>query len=145
MKNDNNTHEAILKKSIALAVIAIALALIALFIIGTLTACGSASDEAAIEASDTPKATVTAGEAAEKAGQEKAANGQSATQQNKTGTEDGAIDAVREAAYKDIEGFDGKWTNFEIDVDDVITTIDFDWQGNHYQYRYDQEKQILMK
>ncbi len=138
MNNDNNTCTEIWKKVIALVVMMV-------FILGILTACGGSGGEDSTAASESPKATVTAGEAAEKAGQEKSDMGQEPVQQIKTGTEDGAIDAVQEAAYKDIKGFDGKWTNLEIDVDDVITTIDFDWQGNHYQYRYDQDNQILIK
>ena len=126
MTNENNTF---VKRYIVLAITAV-------LILGTLCACGGSSEEAATEATEAAKATVTAGEAAEKASQD--TNNQGPTERVKTGTEDPAIDSVKAAAYKDIEGFDGKWNNIEVDVDDTITTIDFDWDGNHYQYQFDQ-------
>ena len=117
-----------------------ALAISTLFILSIFCACGGgASEEEANEA--TAKATVTAGEAAEKEAQDKADKNatQDPTTRKKTGTEDPAIDAVKAAAYEDIQGFDGTWNNIGIDVDEAITTIDFDWNGNHYQYKFDQE------
>lgn len=127
MKNENCTA---VKKYIALAVTAV-------FVLGLLCSCGGAEEEIATEASETSKATVTAGEAAEKESQKK--DSQEFTEPVKSGTEDPAIDSVKAAAYKDIKGFDGEWNNIAIDVDDTITIIDFDWNGNHYQYKFDQE------
>ena len=63
----------------------------------------------------------------------------------KTGTEDPAIDAVKAAAYEDIEGFDGKWNNIAIDVDDTITTVEFDWNKTHYVYQYDQSNNRIIR
>ena len=136
MKKENNTF---VKKYIALAVIAI-------FVLGILSACGESSEEVASDATEAAKATVTAGEAAEKAAQDKNdQNIQETTKRVKTGTEDGAIDAVQAAAYEDIEGYDGKWQNISVDVDDTITTIEFDWNGNHYKYEYDQTAGKILK
>ena len=125
----------------------IALAVTAVFLLGMLCACGSSEEEVAEETETTAKATVTAGEAAEKDAQDKADKDatQETTKRKKTGTEDPAIDGVKAAAYEDIPGFDGKWKNIEVDVDDTITTIDFDWNGNHYQYQYDQETNQIIK
>ena len=61
MKNENCTS---VKKCIALAVTAV-------FVLGLLCSCGGAEEETATEASETSKATVTAGEAAEKESQKK--------------------------------------------------------------------------
>ena len=107
-----------------------------IFIMGMFCGCGgsSSADDAATEAPSTEKATITAGEAAAQAEESK-----EATTQKKTGTEDPAIDAAKAKATEDIKGFDGKWENLEIEVDDPITTIDFDWKGTHYQYTFDQE------
>ena len=85
------------------------------------------------------KATVTAEEAAKEAEE----NAKEATK--KTGTEDPAIDSVMEAATEDIEGFDGSWENVEMGVDDPIVTIDFDWNGNHYQYKYNEDTGEIVK
>ena len=133
MKNENNTlRRNHVKKYIALAVAAV-------FILGMFCACGGSGEEAATDATEASKSTVTAGEAAEKAAQDKAdKEAQEPTTRKKTGTEDPAIDSVKAAAYEDIKGFDGKWKNIEVDVDDTITTIDFDWNDNHYQYQFDQ-------
>ncbi|MDO4197048.1 MAG: hypothetical protein Q4D33_12990, partial [Prevotellaceae bacterium] len=106
-------------------------------------ACGGSGDETATEATEITKATVTAGEAAEKAAQDN--NSQGTTERVKTGTEDPAIDSVKAAAYEDIQGFDGKWKNIEVDVDDTITTIDFDWNEQHYQYKFDQESGQIIR
>ena len=125
MKNENNTlRRNHVKKYIALAVAAV-------FILSLFCACGDSTEQAATEATEATKATVTAGEAAEKAAEEP-------TKKVKKGTEDPAIDAVKAAAFEDIEGFDGKWNNIEVDVDETVTTIDFDWGGDHYQYQFDQ-------
>ena len=86
MKYKSNTS---VKKYIAIAVTAI-------FALGLLSACGGSEDETSTEATEAAKATVTAEEAAEKAAQDK--NNQESTQRVKTGTEDGAIDAVQAAA-----------------------------------------------
>lgn len=125
MKKDKNVCSTSGKKIIAL-MIALVMAL------GMLCACGSSSEEGAGE--PTEKATVTAGEAAEKEAQKET------TKIVKTGTEDAAIDAIHAAVYEDIEGYDGKWQNVNIDVDDAVTTIEFDWNDQHYVYQYDQEK-----
>ena len=109
----------------------IALVVSAIFILSILCACGDSAEQEATEAAEATKATVTAEEAAEKAAQE-------TTKRVKNGTEDPAIDAVKEAAYEDIKGFDGNWKNIAVDVDDTITTIDFDWNDSHYQYQFDQ-------
>jgi len=102
-----------------------------IFIMGMFCSCGSSTSEDATAESTTEKATVTAGEAADQA--------KEATTQKKTGTEDPAIDAAKAKAMEDIKGFDGNWENLSIEVDDPITTIDFDWKGTHYQYTFDQE------
>ena len=124
------------KKYIAFAV------MVALFL-GMLCSCGGTSEESSTETAS--KATVTAGEAAEKAAQDKADKEQETTKRVKTGTEDPAIDAVKAAAYEDIEGFDGNWNNIALDVDDTITTIEFDWNKNHYKYQYDQVNNQIIK
>lgn len=125
----------------------IVLAVTSLFLLGMFCACGSSGDKATEETETTAKATVTAGEAAEKDAQDKAdkAATQETTKRKKTGTEDPAIDGAKAAAYEDIKGFDGKWENLAVDVGDTVTTIDFDWNGNHYQYQYDQEKNQIIK
>ncbi|MDO4197050.1 MAG: hypothetical protein Q4D33_13000 [Prevotellaceae bacterium] len=136
MKNENNTS---VKKYIALVATAV-------FAVGVLCACGGSGEEAASDATEAAKATVTAEEAAEKAAQDKNdQNMQETTKHVKTGTEDGAIDAAQAAAYEDIEGYDGKWQNLSIDADDPITTIEFDWNGNHYKYEYDQAAGKILK
>ena len=136
MKKGNNTF---VKRYIALAVTAI-------FALGILSACGESSEEVSSDASEAAKATVTAGEAAEKAAQDKNdQNIQETTKRVKTGTEDSAIDAVQVAAYEDIVGYDGRWQNISVDVDDTITTIEFDWNGNHYKYEYDQTAKKILK
>ena len=123
----------------------IALSIIAIFAISMFCACGDGDSEEATET--TAKATITAGEAAENASQKNNDNNamQETTQRKKTGTEDPAIDAAKAAAYEDIQGFDGKWKNISVDVDDVITTIEFDWNGNHYQYQFDQESGQIIR
>ena len=125
----------------------IALAVIAAFMLGMLCACGSdASEEEATETK--AKATVTAGEAAEKEAKDQAdkdAAQKETTKRVKKGTEDPAIDAVKAAAYEDIKGFDGKWSNISVDVDDTVTTIEFDWNNNHYKYEYDQETKSILR
>ena len=136
MKKDTNTF---VKKYIALAVTAV-------FALGMLSACGGSSEETDSDATEASKATVTAGEAAEKAAQDKNnQNTQETTKRVKTGTEDGAIDAAQAAAYEDIEGYDGRWQNISVDLDDTITTIEFDWNGNHYKYEYDQTAKKSLK
>ena len=135
MKKENNT---LVKKYIALAVSAI-------FVLGLLCACGGSGEDAsteATEATEAAKSTVTAEEAAKKASEENAKGGPNRV---KKGTEDPAIDAAKVAAYADIEGYDGKWQNLAIDVDDTITTIEFDWNGNHYKYEYDQATRKILK
>ena len=120
----------------------ISLAVAAVFVLGSFCACGSTtSEEEAAET--TAKATVTAGDAAEKESQDKAT--QETTKRVKKGTEDPAIDAVKAAAYEDIKGFDGKWKNISVDVDDVITTIEFDWNDEHYIYKFDQAAGKIIK
>ena len=125
----------------------IALAVSAVFILGMFCACGSTEGDASEEAETTAKATVTAGEAAEQEAQDKADKDatQEPTTRKKTGTEDPAIDAVKAAAYEDIKGFDGKWNNISVDVDDLVTTIEFDWKGTHYKYEYDQETNEIIR
>ena len=120
----------------------IVLAMTAIFAIGLLSACGGSEEESSSDTVETTKATVTAGEAAENEALEKAEN---SSKQKKTGTEDGAIDAVQKAAYEDIKGYDGKWQNLSVDVDDPITTIEFDWNNTHYKYEYDQDARSLLK
>ena len=119
-----------------------ALAISVIFILSMICACGDASEQETAET--TAKATVTAGEAAEQEAQKKAAN-DAVEAEKKQGTEDPAIDAVKAAAFEDIEGFDGNWNNISVDVDDTITTIEFDWNKNHYKYQYDQANNQIIK
>ncbi len=120
----------------------ISLAVAAVFVLGAFCACGSTtSEEEAAET--TAKATVTAGDAAEKESQDKAS--QETTKRVKKGTEDPAIDAVKAAAYEDIKDFDGKWKNISVDVGDAITTIEFDWNDEHYVYKFDQAAGKIIK
>ena len=118
---------------------AVVLALLSLFILGMFCSCGNSDSTD----QDTSKASseVTATEAAD----QDAPVETTATRAPKTGTEDPAIDAVLAAAYDDIEGFDGKWQNIAVDVDETITTIDFDWNGSHYQYKYNQGSNEIEK
>lgn len=57
---------------------------------------------------------------------------------------DPAFDAVLDKAYEEIEGFDGQITNLKEKAADGVTTITFDWNGNNYEYKYDQEKKMLV-
>lgn len=104
-----------------------------IFILGMFCSCGGSGSSEEETTQAKTKATVTAGEAAAQADENK-----KAAAQKKTGTEDPAIDAAKAKATEDIEGFDGNWENLSIDVDESITTIDFDWKGTHYQYTFDQ-------
>lgn len=114
-------------------------------LLAMLCSCGIAAtaDEPTTEP-PTPS-TITAGEAAQKASESAeqvdtdADAGDADAQDTEPGTEDSAIDAVRKAAENDIKGFDGKWQNLSIEVDDPIAVIDFDWGDKHYQYKYDED------
>ncbi len=60
-------------------------------------------------------------------------------------SDDPGFDAVLDRAFEEIEGFDGQMTNVKESAEDGVTTISFDWNGNHYEYRYDQEKKEIIE
>ena len=59
--------------------------------------------------------------------------------------EEGPADVDNCIVFEEIEGFDGQMTNVKESAEDGVTTISFDWNGNHYEYRYDQEKKEIIE
>ena len=60
-------------------------------------------------------------------------------------SDDPGFDAILDKAFQDIEGFDGNMTNVKESASDGITTVTFDWNGNYYEYKYDQAKKQVIE
>ncbi len=60
-------------------------------------------------------------------------------------SDDPGFDAILQRAFDEIEGFDGNMENVKESAEDGVTTVSFDWNGNHYEYKYDQAKKEIIE